>query len=192
MNICVAGWYFNRALMDALIKFQQSMPVDIVAHRPEPVWDHGIIMPIVCHQIPNKGLEFGCYNYYLEFVWPEEGNTLFIHDDNEITQEAFDVIAGMTVDQAFLFGSEEEIKSNGGAHGRAILCSERFLKQLKSDGGFWYDESQNGTQPTTKGPDYHNNAIQVFRAYCIWQEDMVTNKAIVVPGLKCGYRGEVK
>ena len=141
--------------------------------------------------IPNKGLEFGCYNWFLKNKW-ESGPTLFIHDDNEIDREALDTISGMTVDQAFLFGSDEEIKNNGGAHGRAILCSEKFLKQLKADGGFWYDEGQNGTPHTSDKPDYHNNAIQMFRAYAIWQQDMVTNKAIVVPGLRCGYRGEVK
>ena len=163
MNICVAGWYYHEPFIARMVNSKHT--AGIVAHRALSGKElHGLDFDL----IPNFGLEFGCYDWYLKNKW-KDGPVLFMHDDNEITDAALDAIAQMTVDQAFLFSSEAEAKANGQAHGRAIFCSEKFLKRLKSDGGFWYDEGMTptGEIPATNAtePDWHNSAIQVFRAY---------------------------
>ena len=143
--------------------------------------------------IPNVGLEFGCYSWYLNNKW-ESGDTLFIHDDIEITEAALDEIAKIPFDQCFLFASKEECDANGKAHGRAFFCSDRFLKKLKEDGGFWYDEGNHGDIPatTSDSPNYHNSGIITFRAYLKSLGDKFTVEQVgVVPGLKCGYRGRL-
>jgi hypothetical protein len=148
--------------------------------------------------IPNVGLEFGCYDYFLkdrDIGW-YSGPVLFIHDDTEITEAALDAISRMTVDQAFLFSSAADAEANGKAHGRAMFCSEKFLTRLKSDGGFWYDERPCDGKPipatTATEPDWHNAAIQVFRAYVESLPDEFTvNRVAIVPGLKTGYRGRL-
>jgi hypothetical protein len=191
MNVCVAGWYFHAPLIKVLASLKH--PVVMVMHRyncaPESAglrWFH----------IPNVGLEFGCYDWYLKNEWPS-GSALFLHDDNEITEAALDAIASMTVDQAFLFSSEADAAANGRAHGRAIFCSEKFLARLKADGGFWFSETACDGKPipaTTAGePDYHNAGIQVFRAYLesLLKGEFSVGHVAIVPGLKTGYRGRL-
>lgn len=179
MNIAVAGWYYNKAFLDVV-----SGRAFIVGHKPNPEAD------VV---IPNVGLEFGCYDWYLKNKW-QNGDTLFIHDDNEISPEALDLIAGLDRDQVFLFSSEAEARANGMAHGRAFFCSEKFLRRLKEDGGLWYDEGNHGNiAPTTAdSPNYHNLGIQTFRAYLqSLPKEYTVNRIAIVPGLKCGYRGRL-
>lgn len=185
MNICVAGWYFYAPLINVL----RDRLYYIIAHR-EP--DKAIGN---CTVIPNVGLEFGCYDYYLKQMWAG-GDALFIHDDTCFTPRTLDVVAALTCDQAFLFGSEADAKANGGAHGRVVFCSERFLTQLKRDGGFWFNEGAPtpNTIPATSAdaPDYHNAAIQVFQKYCHKQAvAMKTNQIVIVPELITGYRGRL-
>ena len=178
MNICIAGWYYHKPLLAVL-----NGNAFIVGH--------------CCHDranvvIPNVGLEFGCYDWFLKNYW-KSGQTLFMHDDNDITSGALAAIEKLEYDQAFLFSSEKEMLDNGGAHGRAILCSNKFLRQLKADGGFWYDEGNNGSVPvTTDLPDYHNNGILMFRHYLdTLSDEYNVNVVCVVEGLTTGYRGEL-
>jgi hypothetical protein len=183
MQIAAAGWYFSELFINHPTKYD----VFTVAHKEPPA-------PLEsCKVIPNVGLEFGCYDWYLKNKW-ESGDVLFIHDDNEITENALDLIAGLNRDQVFLFTSEAEAKANGYAHGRAIFCSEKFLKRLKEDGGYWFDEGNHGDiEPTSADkPNYHNSAIQVFKSYVMsLPKEYTVNKIAIVPGLKCGYRGRL-
>lgn len=189
MNICVAGWYFHGKLLDTLEA--SAFPWYVVCHRtpsrklPD---DRHII-------IPNVGLEFGCYNWYLMNKWTS-GSVLFLHDDAELTKEMLDQIAGIPVDQCFLFSSEDEAKANGEAHGRAIFCSERFLKQLKANGGFWYNEAPSDGKEipatTAGGLNTHNSGIQTFVAYLRrLPEEFAVNKIGIVPDMRLGYRGRM-
>lgn len=196
MNICVAGWYYYEPFQASIRA--SRYPSFIVCHK-EPVKLLALAhSPNPCRfaSIPNIGLEFGCYDWYLKNEW-QGGPVLFMHDDNEITEEALDLISQMTMDQAFLFSSEADALANGKAHGRAIFCSEKFLNRLKADGGFWYDERPcDGEEipPTTADmPDYHNSAIRVFRAYLesLPKDEFSVSHVAVVPGLRTGYRGRI-
>lgn len=185
MNICVAGWYFHKPLLELL---DNSMyEYRIIAHR-----NNGNLASD-CTLIPNIGLEFGCYDWYLKHDW-QSGDALFIHDDIEISEKALMLVANIGRDQAFLFGSEDEARANGYAHGRAIYCSDRFLRRLKDDGGFWFDEGNAGdVSPTTAdAPNYHNAGILTFRAYlATLPTEYSVSRYAVIPGMKCGYRGRI-
>lgn len=185
MKICVAGWYFNDHLLKTLD--ESGFDAFLVAHRPfKGEFPHAVI--------PNVGLEFGCYDWYVKNKW-KDGPVLFIHDDNEITPQALKLVAAIRdIDQCYLFTNQQEAEANGFCHGRAMFCSERFLKRILEDGGFWYDEGNHGdVAPTTAdSPNYHNAGIQMFRAYLnsVGRELKVSRLA-VLPGLKNGYRGRV-
>lgn len=182
MNICLAGWYFHKPLLETLKNSKYD--TFTVSHK-SGCGDKAIA---------NIGLEFGCYDWYIKNEW-KGGSVLFFHDDNEITEGALDEIAKLTPDQCFLFSSEQEAKANGCAHGRAFFCSERFLQRLKTDGGFWYDEGNHGNVgPTTSdGPNYHNLGIQTFRAYLssLPKEEFRVNRYVFVPGMRLAYRGRI-
>jgi hypothetical protein len=178
MNICVAGWHYGPCV--PILKRHGAY---VVGHRANELAD------VV---IPNVGLEFGCYDYYLNNVW-NGGDTLYIHDDNEIDESAFASIASINRDQVFIFSDKDEARLNGYAHGRALFCSDKLQRKLLIDGGFWYDEGNVGNaSPTTNAPDYHNNAIQIFRNYLATLEHQLNvGAALVISGLKCGYRGRL-
>jgi len=190
MNICVAGWYFHEPLIGTLLGSKYLSC--IVAHRALPGTElRGLDFEV----IPNVGLEFGCYDWFLKNKWGS-GPVLFLHDDAELSESALDAIAGMTVDQAFLFSSEADALANGKAHGRAMFCSDKFLTRLKADGGFWYSEEPCNGKPIpatlANVPDYHNVGIQVFRAYLeSLPKEFTVNRVAIVPGLKTGYRGRL-
>ena len=186
MKICIAGWYFHEPLMKILR--ESKFDYFVVAHKP---WGTKEITGKV---VPNVGLEFGCYNWYLVNEWKDE-NILFMHDDNDITENALNEIAKITQDQCYLFSSKEEADVNGQIHGRAFFCSEKFLRRLKADGGFWFDEGNGGKVPPTSSerPDYHNLAIKVFREYLrsLSKDEFKVGLISIVQGLKNGYRGRV-
>jgi hypothetical protein len=163
-----------------------------VCHKPVPL---NAFFGMQCEFIRNVGLEFGCYDWYLKNKWVG-GPVLFLHDDNEITQEALDAIATIQQDQVFLFASEAEAEANGKAHGRAMFCSERFLNRLKTDSGFWYDEGPitSVAIPATSAeePNYHNAGIQTFVAYLkSLPKEFSVNRVGILKGLKTGYRGRL-
>jgi len=175
MNICVAGWHYGPGI-DTL----KAAGGFVVSHKPHPLAD------VV---IPNVGLEFGCYDWYLKNQVLEHP-VLFTHDDNEFDEYALEDISKLEVDQAFLFSSEAEAKRNGYAHGRAIFCGTNFVRKLRDDGGFWYDESSGGAPATTTAPDYHNNGIQMFRAYLQGCDSgMTVGGYRIIEGMKLSYRG---
>lgn len=187
MNLCIAGYYFHVPLLEALKK--SAYPLFIVCHREAPVPIENSVL------IGNVGLEFGCYNEFLMKHWTS-GDVLFLHDDNEITQAALDECSKITQDQVFLFGSEQEANANGNAHGRAFFCSDRLLRRMKDDGGFWYNEAPETSTvipaTTESDPNYHNLGIQTFVAYLqSLKPEFDTCNVGVLAGLKNGYRGRL-
>jgi hypothetical protein len=185
VRICVVGWYFNDSCLKVLAESRHDS--FFVCHKEPPKPIHNSIV------IPNVGLEFGCYDWFLKNEW-KDSDVLFMHDDNEITEDALDLIANLDRDQVYLFTSEQEAKANGHCHGRAMFCSEKFLRKLYVDGGFWFDEGNHGniSATSTTEPNYHNQGIEMFRAYLSsLPKSMTVNRVAIVPGLKCGYRGRL-
>lgn len=179
MNIAVCGWHYGKGL--AHLKAKGAY---VVGHRPHELAD------VV---IPNVGLEFHAYDHYLKNVW-QGGPCVFTHDDNTFTDAALAAIEKIDADQAFLFGTSADAHNSGYAHGRAFVCSDRFLAQLKQDGGFWYDEGQTLNPETFKDKaDHHNSGIWMFREYCRnVNHGMRACGCAVVEGLVTGFRDSGK
>lgn len=186
MNICVVGWYYNLAFYKQLHEYElarQACRVYIVANRPGDT----LGMPTLTRA--NVGLEWGAYNHYLQKVGTLV-STLFIHDDtaladvtilDEIHCEAFDV--------AYLFGSEDEARMNGGAHGRAIFMSKHAIARFKSI-GFWYDVGNLGDTVSAQaqaGIQHFVSDLQLVRERPGAASLRVGH--MVVQGLELGYRG---
>jgi hypothetical protein len=186
MQIAVCGYYFN----SEFIKTLEDSKYDwfSICHKNPPQMDNDRYVVI-----PNVGLEFGAYAWYVVNKWKGD-DTLLIHDDSGITIGALKLIEGLNRDQVFLFSSEEEAKANGYAHGRAIFCSKRMMQKMKEDQMPWFDEGNHGNvEPTAADkPNYHNSGIQTFKAYLLsLPKEYTVNKIAIVPGLKCGYRGRL-
>jgi hypothetical protein len=132
MEICVAGWYFKDNFIEVLNKVYPKYKITIVSHLDSDS-DFYYINRIPVLPIPNIGLEFGIYDYYLKKIWDGKSRVLFIHDDTEVEDpNVFDAIAGLRHDCAYLFRDMAEEKANGGKHGRAIVCSPRFLDFVRN------------------------------------------------------------
>ena len=66
MKICVVGWYLYEPFYLQLKKVHQNYPVMVVSHQKDKSY-YGL--PHV--EIPNIGLEFGAYDYYLKNLWDD-------------------------------------------------------------------------------------------------------------------------
>ncbi len=198
MKICVIGWHFHSHFFKVLSSVQNRYLVSVICHR------QGNTEGLPKTLIPNIGLEFGSYNFYLMNMWNEESDVLFIHDDIRLLDTTFfSRIEKTTTDQVFIFSNEAERLYNSNAHGRAFFCSYRFLHRLKKDGGFQYDSGNkgfvaDGHYTDTKPPEgcgHHNKAIHAFVRYLekIKNEtDMIVGVPIISNDIVCARRGKYK
>lgn len=168
MHICLVGWYGHQDLYELLGSC--GFPVTVISHKKDNDY---LGLPTI--NIPNLGLEFGCYDYFIHNVWPRrKGNVLFMHDDMVVEDKnVFKRISKLEHDCAYIFRDYAEHRANGGKHGRAVFCSQRFIEVImnttcrchwceeKFDAGhnpegllpelfmgahrgFWYDYNNNG------------------------------------------------
>ena len=201
MRICVVGWYFYPEFYDVLKQIMNKYPVFIVSHKGNT----GLELPTA--EIPNVGLEWGAYHYYLQNIWKDD-SVFFTHDDNKIFNiEVFDEIASINKDCSMIFRTEKERQCNVGVHGRAFFCSERFLGFYKSyecrckfskvpHNGFWYDPNNFGF--TLDGCDEDKNA-EITR--CTYHMKIVMEKLsketefnfqpTIVGDFLYGFRGKI-
>jgi hypothetical protein len=206
MSICVCGWYFEKfdQWYSSLHRIKEKYPVFVVCNRES---DFTKIFDLPFTVRKNNGLEFGAYNHFLMHHWIGKGGVLFCHDDivlNPVVVNGeilppewiFDKIAGTKVDQAYIFGSRAEDVENYGQHGRMIFCSEDFLNQAKSMGGFWFDEKNHGyTSGEDEGLKTHfdcmgyNAAIISFNAQAQAIGGNVHRK-IFIPSFDLAKRGK--
>ena len=200
MRICVVGWYFDPKFIQVLQRIQHIHSVYIVCHKqPDFYFD------IPYYTIPNVGLEFGCYDWYLRTIWDGVSNVLFTHDDTKIsgTLDVFKEIAllGLSYDCTYIFRDLSEEKANGGKHGRAIFCSAKFLRHLLLKDGFWYDKENLGyighgqprpTRNNGKPMDY-NTGIYTFHRMLGKVRDLKVGLNVVnrvyFPEYECARRG---
>jgi hypothetical protein len=203
MNICVCGWYFFEGFYSELWKANKKHPVWIVAHKD----DHMItICDLSVAIVPNVGLEFGAYDYYLNNIW-EGGDTLYTHDDIAILpqikdyelrsrEKIWDDIAATEHDQAYIFQDREDDVFNAGKHGRMIFMSHKLQEWFKEREGFWYDRQNTGYtgdegETCPPGVDEYNTTITVFHEQ-LGHTDMDVKHKIYFPSLAMARRGKFK
>jgi len=190
MKICVCGWYKDEQFYETLHAVSKDYNIVIVSHKPG-----GLYLGLPFVEIPNIGLEWGAYNYYLMQIWDGASNVLFTHDDTKVSDlGVFDRIATLPHDVAYIFRDRSEERANAGKHGRAVFMSARFLRlvkdtrcdcreakgyidkhhhigqQLKGTGahrGFWFDPENTGhnSGKPPLGVRHYNAAIYHFHWY---------------------------
>jgi len=131
MKICVCGWYYNREFLKILSSVSARYIPTVVCHKNFNPDDSDGLSGIAFVNRENIGLEFGAYDYYIKNIWNGE-DVLFLHDDTTIASAGFfDKVAdafSLGVDQAFIFHDEAHGKANQHFHGRAMICSARFIR----------------------------------------------------------------
>ena len=134
MQICVCGWYFltNPKVLDDLKKLNKQFPVFIVSHQTSKEADEILQASGLNYQIiPNIGLEFGSYDFFIKVKWDQINNILFMHDDIDIQDiDEFYRIAKLTCDHAYIFQDKIEEDINQHRHGRMIYLSARIIKKM--------------------------------------------------------------
>ena len=183
MKICVVGWYYYPEFYRQLEQVHEKYPVTIIAHRKNEISD----LPTIERE--NIGLEWGAYNYYLMNVW-DGGDVLFTHDDTLVSNlKAFDKIAGIGEDIAFIHRYKEEAEANIVVHGRSFFTSDRFLSFCKSHGGFWYDQENLGENYRQDGS--HNEGSRHMVEFLWHYKDEFSTMVATVFDYANGYRGEI-
>jgi len=144
--------------------------------------------------IENIGLEWHCYQWFLENIWDGKSSVLFMHDDVQVSgPDVFDEIESIKAEQAFIMSGPKQEELNDRGHGRGIYCSARFLKWFMSQGGFWYDAKNQGLtrgKPKNGEEDYNTAAIKFWEM--AKSAPMETDVRVHIPGFNSAYRGEYK
>lgn len=181
MNLCIAGWYFRESFINAVA--DSRLKALIIKHRQGPS------LRVESRQFDNFGLEFGCYQIYLDQFWDGASDVLFIHDDSEVDSlEVFNQIERLSESQfnhIYLFNNEYEEFVNMGRHGRAMWCRGSWLAEFKPSGGFPVDWNNDGD---TESPAL-NNGIRDLQKKLAENWPDTTGFAAIVPGLHLGRRG---
>jgi len=182
MEICVAGWYFEKALFPVLAGVADAHPTWFLCDSrrvenqrlafAETVIKSGIRY---CVQ-PFAGLEWAKYDHFIKNIW-RGGAVLFMHDDIRIGDPAFfDAVAATDADQAYLFQDEAKGGQNQHFHGRGIFCSAKFIRLMLD---FGCDCAQ-----AEDHADHHHNIGTVLRGtgphrgfwYDPWNVDHASGK----------------
>jgi len=174
LKICVAGWYFEKELIEQLKQINSKYPVTFLTSFnakdkiPEDIGLDSYALPIA-------GLEFAKYDHYIKNIWDGE-NVLFMHDDIICKDiKAFDRIAELKHDQAFIFESEAIAKQNQNFHGRMIYGSAKFIR-------FALDYVCTCSQTKTYVDGHHNMfcSLKCFNAYDVTMESVVEARPVEV------------
>lgn len=134
MEICISGHYYEPELFKQLaqVKAKYSTAILVEYRHAQDTGKQikSIVEPsgIEIVKYPFRGLEFGRYDFYIKNMWGGD-SVLFMHDDVRIHDIAFfDRVAALKHDQAFIFENIDEGICMQNFHGRAIFCSNSFIK----------------------------------------------------------------
>jgi len=141
MQICVAGWDFNKSLYASLSRNQ--LDTHAVLHKK------GDTQGVPFCLIPNEGLEWGIYDYFLKNLWDKKSPVLFMQDDISIVEDSFFTeMLSLTDDFTFIHDSISKCISSErlfSGTGQCFKASSKFLTYLwKNHRGFWYDSKNTG------------------------------------------------
>jgi len=138
-KICVVGWYFFENLYEELKK--SELDIFVVSHR-----ERDALRGLKHCVIPNVGLEYGAYNYYINNIWDEESDVFFMHDDMDVV-EFDDIIYSLYKKFKKKKAGQGYVTSgpHSGVGERFFYMSSKFLKIVKKKhGGMWYDKENLG------------------------------------------------
>jgi len=163
-KICVAGWHYFKGICKNFSK--SDLDIYIIAHRHNKVLDE---LNLNYSIVNNNGLEFGCYNYYINNIWDGKSDVFFMHDDIHVVD--FD---------NFIMSNYKKFKNRKADHGvmllpRKIVSGGRFFYMScnciniiqKKYKGIWYDEENIGyvnrkSQPEGWHPRRYNAGAKKF------------------------------
>jgi hypothetical protein len=154
-------------------------------------------IPVNWVLIPNIGLEWGAYDYYLKHIWNKESDVLFCHDDIKVeSPEVFDEISKLKDDCVFIFKDEpDEIANKGreriGIHGRAVFMKRKFVQEFLDNGGFWYDQYNRGVTEDTDITDVNRGIKMFYKDALILAGDGYTINSAHIKGWTNGHRGNI-
>jgi len=189
-QICVVGWHFLQSFYDSIDGMQKD--IFIVAHKYNKIlsnFQHSII--------PNVGLEFGAYDWFLKNMWDEKSDIIFMHDDIEIkNKDIFDDIFNKceNCDHAYIWTSLSQMEQNGYAHGRCFYLSKNCLDWIiKKYNGIWFDK-ENESNVSVANPlrgMHYNEGIRRFRKMIKrTSENGYIREHIIIPDIILYNRGK--
>ena len=122
----------NPKVLEDLKKVNEKYPVFVVSHRTSKEADDVLKASGLDYVIiPNIGLEFGSYDFFIKVKWNQSSPVLFMHDDVDIQDFAeFDQIAELACDHAYVFQDKIEEDINQHRHGRMIYLSGRIIEKM--------------------------------------------------------------
>jgi hypothetical protein len=197
LQICVCGWYYYPEFYKSLLAIKDKFNVVVIGNK------NGDVLGLPFFLRDNAGLDWGAYSFFLDHHWDGKSNTLFIQDDAEAEEEFFDEMSKITLDQAFIFRDKKEFEENY-SHGRAFFASGKFLKNLKEDGGIWFDKGNKGfiakgtswSEKPPEGCKDHNAGIREFTSKVkkIGENnpDLSVNRQVYSQRIHLGRRGIIK
>ncbi len=141
MQICLTGWDFNKSLYTSLSK--TCFDKIAILHR------EGDTKGVPFCLIPNIGLEWGSYDYFLKNIWDKKSSVLFMQDDISIKDDSFfEQVSKLENDFIFIHDNQSKTTSSEvlfSGTGQCFKASPKFLYYIwKTHGGFWYDENNLG------------------------------------------------
>lgn len=188
MQICVSGWHFEPGFLELLATSKYD--VHTVSKRIVPLETYAGLPYTV---IPDRGLDFGSYSYYLANWWDKKSNVLFCHDDSRILDiRVLDKIAAIDHDVAFIFESAHHASQNRGEkrmpiHGRLIFVHNAILRKFLHDGGIWYDANNVWERLGIGGSLVNMGVIKFFNKCVAYRADIAVE---IMPEWLSGYRGK--
>jgi len=141
MQICVIGWDFNKSLYQSL----SSTDYDAftVLHKK------GDTQGVPFQLVPNVGLEWGAYDYFLQNNWDRRSPVLFMQDDITVKSPTFfKEVSLLKDDFVFIYDRLASCVANERLFvgtGQCFKTSSKFLDYyLDKYSGFWYDLENTG------------------------------------------------
>ena len=167
LQICCCGWYGWRECYEPLSKLSN---VYIVAHKPIETW--GIPMIV----LPNIGLSFHCYDYYIKHIWDKKSKIVLQQDDITIKDiSIYKDLERLEVDKITMVWSKLGEERNQ-FHTRFFVCSPKWLNE---QGGFKYDpENKGDTRADGKGNTMDKYYWQMTKSYLgnYWTDKIINHR----------------
>lgn len=187
MKVCVHVFYGNRKLVERLEN--SRFDVTFICVRDIDVTGLNLFGKGKWIRRQDVGVDMGSWNFYLEHVWDEYSNVLFMQDDTMVLDlKALDRLEWLQCDHASVFKSQRQRYLANHHHGRVFYCSGRLLRRL---GNFPCDYGLKGlpdgslNKPLTNEP-----SIELWKQLEGLSHIYDTMNCVIEPGLDVGTDGK--